>query len=215
MFSYDQVLNQLKVAANSTENSETGVYFINVTEIDLITGYKFTHQIQLTVKEPTIEIGTAAISETDKLSEEYFEAILLSQNRKVDNPNAVPLKAKVYDFTPTGNLTITFNKPIIIPPVEVESEEETRRLTATAFQKYSIQDVMQLSVESSYHDQDDQEISIKDYRLTRLTSRQMDIQIDFNYPKKLTPNDVDPDSLTINFKEEVLFIDSTDFTLLE
>ena len=74
---------------------------------------------------------------------------------------------------------------------------------------------MQLSVESSYHDQDDQEISIKDYRLTRLTSRQMDIQIDFNYPKKLTPNDVDPDSLTINFKEEVLFIDSNDFTLLE
>ena len=43
----------------------------------------------------------------------------------------------------------------------------------------------------------------------------MDVQIDFSYPKKITPNDLDPDTLTISFKEEVLFIDSDDFTLMQ
>ena len=56
---------------------------------------------------------------------------------------------------------------------------------------------MELSVESSYHDQGEPEISIEDYRLTRLTEKAMDVQIDFVYPKKITPNDVDPDSLSI------------------
>ena len=39
---------------------------------------------------------------------------------------AVPLKAKIYDFTPTGNLTITFNKPIILPPIEIIYDQNRR-----------------------------------------------------------------------------------------
>ena len=128
------------------------------------------------------------------------------------------MKAKIYDFTPTGNLTITFNKPIILPPIEMISDQNRRleeNSTENAFQRYQIKDVLQLSVESSYHDQDDPEISIEDYRLTRLTEKAMDVQIDFVYPKKITLNEVDPDFLSIQFKEEVLFIDKNDFTLLQ
>ena len=128
------------------------------------------------------------------------------------------MKAKINDFTTTGNLTISFNKPIILPPLEI-IPDETRRLeehsTAEAFQRYSIKDVLQLSVESSYHDQGEPEISIEDYRLTRLTEKAMDVQIDFVYPKKVTLNDVDPDSLSIQFKDQVLFIDKNDYTLLQ
>ena len=43
----------------------------------------------------------------------------------------------------------------------------------------------------------------------------MDVQIDFVYPKKVTLNDVDPDSLSIQFKDLVLFIDKNDYTLLQ
>ena len=40
------------------------------------------------------------------------------------NLNAEPLIAQVLSFTRTGNLTIAFNKPIIIPNIEVYNETE-------------------------------------------------------------------------------------------
>lgn len=52
------------------------------------------------------------------------------------NKEGKPLVAKIYDFSSTSNLTITFNKPIIQVPLrvlnETESDERRRKLEPTA-----------------------------------------------------------------------------------
>jgi len=40
---------------------------------------------------------------------------------EVKGTEIVPLKASVYGITATGNLTIVFNKPIIVPPIRVDT----------------------------------------------------------------------------------------------
>ena len=72
-----------------------------------------------------------AAVETDDLADQYFEAIRRSKDSQ--GSDAVALEAKVHDISPTGNLAITFNKPIIIPPVEINTEG-ARRL----YQRFSI-----------------------------------------------------------------------------
>ena len=39
--------------------------------------------------------------------------------------NAEPLLANVYSLSNTGNLTISFSKPIEIPPINVHNETES------------------------------------------------------------------------------------------
>ena len=89
-----------------------------------------------------------------------------------------------------GNLTITFNKPIILPPIRVDNmtvaeaagdvtaANTTSRLLLdkeTLQFEYDISEVLAIYVESSFYDEDSQEIAIKSYNLTRLTERHMDI----------------------------------------
>ena len=53
IFSFDDELDQLKVMANLTESSLIGLYVINITEVDSISGFKFINEYRLTVDEPT------------------------------------------------------------------------------------------------------------------------------------------------------------------
>lgn len=105
----------------------------------------------------------------------------------------MPLEASVLSLSPTGNLTIGFNKPIILPPIRVDnatqpqSINETRLLQADVVSpQYEIQDIIDLSVESSFHEQESDSIRISHYNLTRMTNTRIDIQIEFTKPEMLT-----------------------------
>ena len=88
-------------------------------------------------------------------------------------------------LSPTGNLTIAFNKPLILPPIRVDYFTQVTNSSATearllqeeevrAYQ-YDIKDVVDLKIESSFHVDDSSIIKIKDYNLTRLTETAIDI----------------------------------------
>lgn len=59
-----------------------------------------------------------------------------------------PLSAKIYDISPTGNLTIEFNKPILIPPLRVTEQSVasngTRILAEIGISKYNIKEVVDI-----------------------------------------------------------------------
>ena len=99
----------------------------------------------------------------------------------------------------TGNLTISFNKPIIIPPILVDTvtvTNTTRLLTDVESEAdedddsqeyyYHIKDVIELSVESSFYEEGSNDILISNYTLTRMTERELDIFINFKAPQKIT-----------------------------
>jgi len=63
----------------------------------------------------------------------------------------------IYDISATGNLTIIFNKPIIIPPIKVLNYTNTITPARLLESKndtfyYDIKDVIDLTVESSFYD---------------------------------------------------------------
>ena len=60
------------------------------------------------------------------------------QKFEIEEIEIVPLKANVKSISPTGNLTIVFNKPIILPPIRVEkpvasNTTENRTLEASDY----------------------------------------------------------------------------------
>ena len=89
------------------------------------------------------------------------------KNLKVD-----PLQAEVH-LSAYGNLTISFNKPIIVPPLRVDPYKSkiNRRLD----NKHDIKEVMWFKVNSEIYDEDSEETKIEDYYLTRMDERAMDI----------------------------------------
>ena len=115
-----------------------------------------------------------------------------------------PLRASVYDLSAAGNLTITFSRPIIVPPIRVhqtadlkadasEQSQQTiptdRKLeergnvseeydsTGAAYDDFSfeIDEVVDLKVESSFYDAGSDEIHVESYTLTALNEDKMDI----------------------------------------
>ena len=98
----------------------------------------------------------------------------------------VPLIAYVYDISATGNLTIVFNKPILIPFITMTSGPNARRLEdedatieINSPYYYKIEDLIELKIESDFYTDESEEIGIKNYTLTRITERALDIQIQF------------------------------------
>lgn len=140
-------------------------------------------QAQITVKvhidsKPSTKLGhdlagiyNFVIKETDERT--GFSSVLnveLVVNRPVnihehEGGERKPLIAKIYDFTPEGNLTITFNKPIILPKIFVHnitdssSESETRELKdKQTFQYLQIDEVLKIQVEPSFYEDDSVEV---------------------------------------------------------
>ena len=76
------------------------------------------------------------------------------------------LIASIERFTWSGNLTIAFNKPIIVPPIQVynaTSEKETEKNRSLQIyeqdlnsdDKLSIKDVLTIEVDSAFLESDD------------------------------------------------------------
>ena len=88
-----------------------------------------------------------------------------------------PLRSYIKSVTPTGNMTIAFTKPIILPPLRVDSLEKAtnetnttisgRRMSGQPF--YSIQQAVSIKAESGFYEEGDDAIAIFYYNLTRLT----------------------------------------------
>ena len=116
-----------------------------------------------------------------------------------------PLRASVYDLSAAGNLTITFSRPIIVPPIRVrqtadliadtsatkEQSQQTlppdRKLEQQGNDReeaptgaadeytFEIDEVVDLKVESSFYDAGSDEIHVESYTLTALNEDKMDI----------------------------------------
>ena len=56
---------------------------------------------------------------------------------------------------------------------------------------------------------------ITDYKATRLTSRALDIQIEFRHPEALTLSKVEPDRLRVAFTLGEVFMGKNDFSQLK
>ena len=88
--------------------------------------------------------------------------------------NVEPLRAFVYDISPTGNVTITFNKPIIVPKIVIYDNRtigfgdrmlKTDSDGVNERNYWLIEDVIELWVESDYYLDEEDEIRIYDFTL--------------------------------------------------
>lgn len=86
-----------------TETLKTATYVVSVVAKD-----QHESQSQTVSEEETVASLTTWIAN-------------FNTNRTVveRKRSALPLRAKVYDLSPTGNLTIIFSKPLILPPIKV------------------------------------------------------------------------------------------------
>ena len=73
------------------------------------------------------------------------------------------------DVSPVGNLTIVFSKPILIPPIQVDFVDNSTSSRQLAHREYEIQEVIDIYVESDFHESESEAIGIEGYSLTRLT----------------------------------------------
>ena len=91
-------------------------------------------------------------------------------------------------ISPYGNLTITFNKPIIVPQIRVDSDilSTYQRLLANEKNKgYDITEIIGFKVNSEFDDESDK-TNIDYFNLTRIDERALDIQIQFKNPESIT-----------------------------
>ena len=121
-------------------------------------------------------------------------------------------------------MTITFNKPIRIPPIDVYSDDSEARLlkseTVSTGEKpsnFTINDVLSFAVDSPFYSQDDPEVGIRDVQLTEITEDRLEVNIKFQQPEKLALNKKESDQLIMSFREtsSYLFIGKDDFSGLD
>lgn len=74
---------------------------------------------------------------------------------------------------------------------------------------------MSIRAESGYYEEGDDEIALFYYNLTRLTDEEMDIQLNFKKPTKISQNTADPDEIIVEFKRGSMFMDNKDREQLE
>lgn len=136
------------------------------------------------------------------------------------------MRAYVDDVSATGNLTVRFSKPIIVPPIltkdqkleqtnqtAVDSSEAQRQLESLEDGGkddefyYEIEDIIGLRVQSDFFIDESDAIKISRFWLTRITEQVLEVSIDFLYPTNITQSIPDPDNLVITFKNPLVFID--------
>ena len=106
---------------------------------------------------------------------------------KVAQKEVVPLSSSAY-ISPYGNLTISFNKPIIVPQIRVDSDilSYNQRVLANEKNKgYDITEIIGFEVNSEFDDEIEKN-PIDYFNLTRLDERALDIQIQFRKPESIT-----------------------------
>lgn len=75
--------------------------------------------------------------------------------------------------------------------------------------------MLQIRIDSAYYEDDDKEIELLKYNLTRLTPTALDIQIIFKEPQSITLSRVEPDLIQVEFKLSAIFMDKQDFKTFE
>ena len=72
---------------------------------------------------------------------------------------------------------MSFSKPIVVPPIRIDSDYLTTLTNSTRILKneYSIKEIVEFKVDSELYDEDSEEVSIEDYYLTRLDEKGLDI----------------------------------------
>ena len=80
---------------------------------------------------------------------------------------------------------------------------------------WSIEEVIELWVESDYFDNGQDEIRIRNFTLESITSKTIGIQLNFKMPPKITNNIAEPDELKIKFIEGAIFVDRQSFSQLQ
>ena len=83
-------------------------------------------------QEETVQTQTpdvVSVIEIEEKEEEFvfdfFSKWRPAKREVVKDREYVPLTAFVYDITPNGNLTIRFNKPIIVPKMVIHNNNRT------------------------------------------------------------------------------------------
>ena len=115
-------------------------------------------------------------------------------------------------MSPTGNMTITFNKPIMMPPIKVKDTYAQKRQLQRMFE---IEEVLAIHVESDFYDSRSSEIEIEGYELTRLTELAMDVQVNFTQPSMISQSASEPDGLIVKFIKPAVFMDVEEATQLD
>ena len=92
------------------------------------------------------------------------------------------MTAKIYEISPTGNLTIQFNKSIIVPKItQVNEDAQPTRMLLSGREKdeepyfYDIDNLIEMKMESDFYTEEMREIQIYNYTLTRITPKALDI----------------------------------------
>lgn len=78
-----------------------------------------------------------------------------------------------------------------------------------------IKDILKLRLESSFFEEGEEAIGIKDYYATRISENLIDIQVDFEHPELVTQSISEPDTLLIELVNGSIFMDKNDFQQLE
>ena len=131
-FKEDEAVALIKV--ESQNNDDAGSYLIEVTETDTFTKFVATTSIEMTIiKNMTYTAdGLAFQTSLQSKGEDELIRYWFQPERKEKYDSDIPLEANIFDITATGNLTIVFNKPIIIPPIEFYPLNETRKLSESS-----------------------------------------------------------------------------------
>ena len=127
----------MTIIVETASLDDIGTYVFEVIETDTLTEFQLVKQVNLAILSP-LSSGSSgnltSLYSLDNLIDAKIEELMLSFNFNRTTADEsiefqVPLIAEIYDFTSTGNLTIDFNKPIILPPLMVlnETEIEQRR----------------------------------------------------------------------------------------
>ncbi len=95
-------------------DTKIGIYTVEMIETDSETGKSVVYPIQIEVL-PTTKGNTP----TEKKVNLWLENMMRKKPKKVVEQALTALELSVYDLTSTGNLTLEFSKPIILPPIEI------------------------------------------------------------------------------------------------
>lgn len=132
-------------------------------------------------------------------------------------------------------MTIAFDRPVRIPPIEIYNiSEATSAANLTSlipggasrglldgdtasdgknegqsddsyFRNLTIQEVLELRVDSPYLDEEEEQGLILDYKLTRFNVSSFDVQVEFDKSREVPHSLLEPDQLIIRFKDKMLF----------
>ena len=105
-----------------------------------------------------------------------------------------------------------FSKPIIKPPIEIHEVSQTAEDERRLKDLVPIKRLVNITVESNYYETESTQVKITDYVATRLTSRALDIQIEFQHPEALTLSKAEPDMLRVEFTMGEIFMSENDFS---